>query len=65
MSSSYDGLANIFSSVLAYMGLPLQIFGKVSIAIYVHYKGYINLTPLSGKHVRTLYPSTAAGSASR
>lgn len=28
---TYDGLANSFSSVLAYMGLPLQIFGKVSI----------------------------------
>jgi hypothetical protein len=39
MTSSYDRLANSFSSVLAYMGLPLQIFGKVSIAIYVRYKG--------------------------
>lgn len=65
MTSSYDRLANSFSSVLAYMGLPLQIFGKVSIAIYDRNKGSIILTLPSGKHVRTLYSSTAAGSASR
>ena len=52
--------------VLAYMGLPLQIFGKVFIfALLIFVSGVRALKSLPGKHVWALHPSAAAGSTSR
>lgn len=50
--------------VLAYMGLPLQIFGKVDDVPPGLMKVSVLIHP-TGKHVRTLHTSTATGLAGR